>query len=487
MSGRQTPSGRHTPASEHEFARLRGATQYPIWRSSTMVEDDMPLATSHDTSPGAADRVEEMPASASPADRALAAVADIAQIVMPSDSSAPAVQLSCSYVAQFHFEQSILKLSTAIKNIADGMHSLERRQNDADAMVQGMREDVRSVEDRTISLKTDQLAVLAAAKKALHTSKQQSDYLEIEKCAGTVGRPAKTLDPAIEERLADVEQKVAALLQWQEDEAAKGIEQIMGRPAQPQQPPQSQRPAPTQRQDRVTEELKNTIKTNCTLLRSLQASVASMEDRTSAKVSEDIVSEMQQLRRHIQQNCVTRDQLTPVLKDLEAKANLGLLEARRDKASTAAAGGESVTTLATTGGAQLKGVEARLERSEARFDKNIIDLQDRLDPIQDFVNQQRLAGWQTSRHMPEIGQKLDQLWAQCQYYFSKVKEHDVHFTFFRNSFESHKQHLLDFSDLDRPNGSRRKGTEDNGSSAASAAGSHTDKAATLEAPSSWGR
>merc|ERR1712176_284579 len=42
--------------------------------------------------------------------------------------------------------------------------------------------------------------------------------------------------------------------------------------------------------------------------------------------------------------------------------------------------------------------------------------------------------------------KLDELWAQCQYYFPRVKEHDVHFSFFRTSFEAHKQQMLDFTD-----------------------------------------
>merc|ERR1711920_1004440 len=42
--------------------------------------------------------------------------------------------------------------------------------------------------------------------------------------------------------------------------------------------------------------------------------------------------------------------------------------------------------------------------------------------------------------------KLDELWTQCQYYFPRVKEHDVHFSFFRTSFEAHKQQMLEFTD-----------------------------------------
>merc|ERR1712217_119360 len=36
--------------------------------------------------------------------------------------------------------------------------------------------------------------------------------------------------------------------------------------------------------------------------------------------------------------------------------------------------------------------------------------------------------------------------AQCHHYFPQIKEHDVHFRFFRTSFENHKQQMLELAD-----------------------------------------
>merc|ERR1719394_1692081 len=70
----------------------------------------------------------------------------------------------------------------------------------------------------------------------------------------------------------------------------------------------------------------------------------------------------------------------------------------------------------------------------------------RLDSLQEWRDQQRITLRQIGNELPEVSQKLDQLWAQCQYYFPRVKEHDVHFSFFRTSFETHKQSWLDHAD-----------------------------------------
>lgn len=49
----------------------------------------------------------------------------------------------------------------------------------------------------------------------------------------------------------------------------------------------------------------------------------------------------------------------------------------------------------------------------------------RMDSLQEARDQQRTQNWQVSRQVPDMTQKFDQLWAQCQFYFSKVKEHDA--------------------------------------------------------------
>merc|ERR1740121_1053125 len=91
-------------------------------------------------------------------------------------------------------------------------------------------------------------------------------------------------------------------------------------------------------------------------------------------------------------------------------------------------------------------MQAAIESLETHMDRSIGDLAVRLESLQEGKDQQRLHLRQMGQQLPEVSQKLDQLWTQCQYYFPRVKEHDVHFGFFRNSFETHKQHMLDFTD-----------------------------------------
>jgi len=84
-----------------------------------------------------------------------------------------------------------------------------------------------------------------------------------------------------------------------------------------------------------------------------------------------------------------------------------------------------------------------VEYLEQRVDRGFNEISQRLDCLQEWRDQQRITLRQVGNDLPEVSQKLDQLWSQCQYYFPRVKEHDVHFSFFRTSFENHKQHMLD--------------------------------------------
>merc|ERR1719330_1561643 len=87
-----------------------------------------------------------------------------------------------------------------------------------------------------------------------------------------------------------------------------------------------------------------------------------------------------------------------------------------------------------------------IDSLEARVDRNLNEVSQKVEFLQDGREQQRLALRQMGQQLPEVAHKLDQLWAQCQYYFPRVKEHDVHFSFFRTSFETHKQSWLDHAD-----------------------------------------
>lgn len=97
---------------------------------------------------------------------------------------------------------------------------------------------------------------------------------------------------------------------------------------------------------------------------------------------------------------------------------------------------KNVTTM-------LRDVEARVDRNETRLTRSMTEITEKLMPLQDFVEQQRLTTWTVSRQVPDLAKKVDQLWTQCQTHFTKIKEHDIHMNFMSKSMESHKQHALD--------------------------------------------
>jgi len=310
---------------------VQGASEYPIWRRNSMAPDEGFAASAIARQLAADDGIEALPDAASAADRALAAVATIA-------CDMPLTLMSSASSSQVHSDQSALKLALAIKNLADGIHRLERRQTDADTIIGVLKQEVRSVEERTISLKHEQMAVVTTVKKALRTTQQQCDYLEVQKCI--LPEPARNLPSPgkssrdIEERLHQVEEKVAALLQWQEDEAAKGVEQIVGRGSG----------------DRATEDLKRALHSNCDLLKTLHQSVSQLEEGAGSKAPDHMaVNEVRQLHRDIQENYYSRRELTPLLEDLEAKINCRLREDYVHRVAPHPQGGDALTGLAVSG------------------------------------------------------------------------------------------------------------------------------------------
>jgi hypothetical protein len=72
------------------------------------------------------------------------------------------------------------------------------------------------------------------------------------------------------------------------------------------------------------------------------------------------------------------------------------------------------------------GLVTIMQTVQARMDRNLKAMSNRLDSLQEVRDQQRVQSLQASRQVPDMAQKMDQLWTQCQFYFSKVKEHDVH-------------------------------------------------------------
>jgi hypothetical protein len=103
-------------------------------------------------------------------------------------------------------------------------------------------------------------------------------------------------------------------------------------------------------------------------------------------------------------------------------------------------GSHTPTSQFSEQGTRCDGLSVTLKAVQAKVDRSLSDMSRRLDLMQEVKDQQRVQNWQVSRQVPDMAQRIDQLWAQCQFYFSKIKEHDVHIGFLCNNTES--DHLV---------------------------------------------
>jgi len=97
-----------------------------------------------------------------------------------------------------------------------------------------------------------------------------------------------------------------------------------------------------------------------------------------------------------------------------------------------------------------------LECIDARLERGLAESSQRLDLMQESQDEQQLTLRHLTQQLPEVSKRLEQLWAQCQHYFPRVQEQDVHFGFLRSSFEAHKQQMLELTEhLEGKGGSMR--------------------------------
>lgn len=87
--------------------------------------------------------------------------------------------------------------------------------------------------------------------------------------------------------------------------------------------------------------------------------------------------------------------------------------------------------------------ELALEGLDARLERGLAEVVQKLHIMQDAFDEQQLALRHLAQQLPEVSKRLEQLWAQCQLYFPRLQEQEVHFGFLRASFEAHKQQMLD--------------------------------------------
>ncbi|CAE8583854.1 unnamed protein product [Polarella glacialis] len=87
-----------------------------------------------------------------------------------------------------------------------------------------------------------------------------------------------------------------------------------------------------------------------------------------------------------------------------------------------------------------------LDSLDARLERNLMEFGQRLDVLQDGCEDHQVALRKLGQQLPEVSNRLEQLWGQCQQYFPRFQEQDVHVGFLRTSFEAHKEQLLELSE-----------------------------------------
>jgi regulator of replication initiation timing/microcompartment protein CcmL/EutN len=330
------------------------------------------------------------PMLASVVGRAMSAVGDIG--VSPRLAGMePGVFVAGAAAAHAAFDQNALKLATAIKNLCDGMHLLEEKQN---ASIAQLQELFRSVEEKTIALQGDQKAVKAAmatAKKAIRTSQHLS------------GQEAVPLRH--EERLQKLETQVASLSKWQE---SWFVDSVTKKPSSSVDTDVKQTPDSEQSKELYSKI--QALERKSDYIRQLCETVNAIGER-----GEQVSLEVRELKRHI----ATQSTEIPLAAHIETRMSSQEIS---------------------------QNLESLIEMNRLRLEKKLEDLSERLDHMQDMADTQKHETLKRVRQVPEVVQKLDQLWEECKYHFSKVKEHDIHFSFFRSSFESHKQQMLGIDD-----------------------------------------
>lgn len=94
----------------------------------------------------------------------------------------------------------------------------------------------------------------------------------------------------------------------------------------------------------------------------------------------------------------------------------------------------------------LEHLELALQALDTRLERSLTEVAQKLHVMQDAEDEQQVALRHLAQQLPEVSKRLDQLWAQCQLYFPRLQEQEVHFGFLRASFEAHKQQMLDLSE-----------------------------------------
>eukprot|EP00435_Cladocopium_sp_Y103_P073495 s5_g43.t2 len=94
----------------------------------------------------------------------------------------------------------------------------------------------------------------------------------------------------------------------------------------------------------------------------------------------------------------------------------------------------------------LEHLELALQALETRLERSLAEVAQKLNVMQDAEDEQQVALRHLAQQLPEVSKRLDQLWAQCQLYFPRLQEQEVHFGFLRASFEAHKQQMLDLTE-----------------------------------------
>lgn len=172
--------------------------------------------------------------------------------------------------------------------------------------------------------------------------------------------------------------------------------------------------------------------------------LGTLADNSNTSSMPTIRNDVTSLAGRIQDQADASSELRDKVEEMEANLYSLASQLNPQQSGLSYAGGNYVPSDCA---ASQDNLMVAMENFEARFDRSLSQLSQRVDSMQESRDQHRLTLRQMSQQLPDVAQKLDQLWTQCQHYFPRVKEHDVHFSFFRTSFESHKQQMHELVEM----------------------------------------
>lgn len=331
-----------------------------------------------------------------------------------STSHPPGVGVSatCDHFMLMHVEQ-LARTSTTLSNAVQGLETrqagLSERLSEVCGCVQGLQE-----EHLVLASRQDMVAELVQHKS------QEKEFLQLmdQTCSPSRASNARIqrIDdlPALEARLDDQERRLTKL--------GVDVHLLANRVS-------VTRPMDPFRKDSSLQEETSSLADRLVELEKGQKKVL-LAAQKSLKLASGL---QQQYRQQLQR----QDSIESNIADSALSLNLVAQHSVKPQPGV----------LSDSDGSISDALISMMRSMQERVDRSLQDISSRLDSIQDVGDQRcHSACLQVCRKVPDIDQRIDDLWAQCKACTSKVQAHDVQIRLLATHLEEQKLLSLEIND-----------------------------------------